>query len=147
MPTGPFIRKHIFPGAYTPSLSEVSAATERVGLWVADNDACAATTITHSSIGATGLLPTVTRQVAISDERFCRMWEYYLAAMQDPVSRTVPTWCFQLLQHLPNGSIRCRSRATSWWPVPRARDDPGQSHLNREVTLTIAEASGLNAGL
>jgi cyclopropane-fatty-acyl-phospholipid synthase len=34
--TGPFIRKHIFPGAYTPSLSEVFAATERVGLWVAD---------------------------------------------------------------------------------------------------------------
>jgi len=34
--TGPFIRKHIFPGAYTPSLSEVFAATERTGLWVAD---------------------------------------------------------------------------------------------------------------
>ena len=34
--TGPFIRKYIFPGAYVPSLSEVFAATERVGLWVAD---------------------------------------------------------------------------------------------------------------
>jgi cyclopropane-fatty-acyl-phospholipid synthase len=34
--TGPFIRKYIFPGAYVPSLSEVFAATERAGLWVAD---------------------------------------------------------------------------------------------------------------
>jgi cyclopropane-fatty-acyl-phospholipid synthase len=34
--TGPFIRKYIFAGVYTPSLSEVFAATERVGLWVAD---------------------------------------------------------------------------------------------------------------
>ena len=34
--TGPFIRKYIFLGVHTPSLSEVFAATERVGLWVAD---------------------------------------------------------------------------------------------------------------
>ena len=34
--TGPFIRKHIFPGVYTRSLSEVFAATEHAGLWVAD---------------------------------------------------------------------------------------------------------------
>ena len=34
--TGPFIRKHIFPGGYVPALSEVFAATERAGLWVAD---------------------------------------------------------------------------------------------------------------
>src|SRR4051794_25264732 len=34
--TGPFIRKHIFPGGYVPALSEVFAAAERAGLWVAD---------------------------------------------------------------------------------------------------------------
>ena len=34
--TGPWIRKYIFPGGYTPSMSEVFAATERQHLWVTD---------------------------------------------------------------------------------------------------------------
>ena len=33
---GPWLRKYIFPGAYTPALSEVFAAVERQGLWVTD---------------------------------------------------------------------------------------------------------------
>ena len=36
--TGPFIRKYIFPGAYVPAISEVSAAIERNGLWNADTE-------------------------------------------------------------------------------------------------------------
>jgi cyclopropane-fatty-acyl-phospholipid synthase len=80
--TGPFIRKHIFPGAYTPSLSEVFAATERVGLWVADMEVLRRHydyTLQH---WRDRFAANRDQAVAISDERFCRMWEYYLAAAQ-----------------------------------------------------------------
>jgi cyclopropane-fatty-acyl-phospholipid synthase len=80
--TGPFIRKYIFPGVYTPSLSEVFAATERVGLWVADTEVLRRHydyTLQH---WRDRFAANRTQAVAIAGERFCRMWEYYLAAVQ-----------------------------------------------------------------
>jgi cyclopropane-fatty-acyl-phospholipid synthase len=80
--TGPFIRKYIFPGAYTPSLSEVFAATEHVGLWVADMEVLRRHydyTLQH---WRDRFAANRAQAVAISGERFCRMWEYYLAAVQ-----------------------------------------------------------------
>jgi cyclopropane-fatty-acyl-phospholipid synthase len=80
--TGPFIRKYIFPGVYTPSLSEVFAATERVGLWVADTEVLRRHydyTLQH---WRDRFAANRTQAVAIAGERFCRMREYYLAAVQ-----------------------------------------------------------------
>ena len=34
--TNTWLRKYIFPGGYTPALSEVLTAIEKVGLWVTD---------------------------------------------------------------------------------------------------------------
>ena len=80
--TAPFFRKYIFPGSYAPALSEVFAATERAGLWVADAEILRLHyyyTIKHwrqrfaaNREAAAGLY----------DERFCRMWEFYLAAVE-----------------------------------------------------------------
>jgi cyclopropane-fatty-acyl-phospholipid synthase len=94
--TGPFIRKHIFPGAYAPSLSEVFAATERVGLWVADMEVLRRHydyTLQH---WRDRFAANREQAAAIADERFCRMWEYYLAAMQVGF-RNGPQMVFQLL--------------------------------------------------
>ena len=80
--TGPFIRTYIFPGVYTPSLSEVFAATERVGLWVADMEVLRRHydyTLQHWRDQFAANRGQV---VAVAGERFCRMWEYYLAAVQ-----------------------------------------------------------------
>ena len=79
--TGPFIRKYIFPGAYVPSLSEVFAATERTGLWVADMEVLRLHyhyTLQH---WRRRFAANRARAAALYDERFCRMWEYYLAAV------------------------------------------------------------------
>lgn len=79
--TGPFIRKYIFPGAYVPSLSEVFAATERSGVWVADMEVLRLHyhyTLQH---WRKRFAANRARAVEIMDERFCRMWEYYLAAV------------------------------------------------------------------
>ncbi len=80
--TGPFIRKHIFPGAYVPSLSEVFAATERTGLWVADMEVLRLHYYYTLRHWRARFAANRERIEALADQRFCRMWEYYLAAVQ-----------------------------------------------------------------
>jgi cyclopropane-fatty-acyl-phospholipid synthase len=80
--TGPFIRKYIFPGSYVPSLSEVFAATERIGLWVADMEVLRMHyyyTIRH---WRNRFANHRSAALTLTDERFCRMWEFYLAAVE-----------------------------------------------------------------
>jgi cyclopropane-fatty-acyl-phospholipid synthase len=80
--TGPFIRKYIFPGGYSPALSEVLAATERNGLWVSDIEVLRLHyyhTIRH---WRERFAHNRERAAKIYDERFCRMWEFYLAAVE-----------------------------------------------------------------
>jgi cyclopropane-fatty-acyl-phospholipid synthase len=80
--TGPFIRKYIFPGGYSPALSEVLATTERNGLWVSDIEILRlhyAHTIRH---WRERFARNRAKAVAIMGERFCRMWEFYLAAVE-----------------------------------------------------------------
>jgi cyclopropane-fatty-acyl-phospholipid synthase len=80
--TGPFIRKYIFPGGYSPALSEVSAAVERSGLWNADTEFLRLHyyyTIKH---WRQRFAANRDKAVRIYDERFARMWEFYLAAVE-----------------------------------------------------------------
>ena len=80
--TGPFIRKYIFPGGYAPALSEVFAATERHGIWVADMEVLRLHyyyTIRH---WRERFAANRDRARDLYDERFCRMWEFYLAAVE-----------------------------------------------------------------
>jgi len=80
--TGPFIRKYIFPGGYVPALSEVFASTERLGLWVCDAEILRL----HYcfTIRDWRLRFEEKRQQAadLYDETFCRMWEFYLCAVE-----------------------------------------------------------------
>lgn len=76
--TDPWIRKYIFPGGYTPALSEVLAAVERAGLWVADAEILRlhyADTLREWHKRFQANRGKVLEQF---DERFCRMWEFYL---------------------------------------------------------------------
>ncbi|GLS32408.1 cyclopropane-fatty-acyl-phospholipid synthase [Mesorhizobium albiziae] len=80
--TNPFIRKHIFPGGYIPALSEVLPAIERSGLMVTDVEILRlhyAETLKH---WRERFMANRERAKAIYDERFCRMWEVYLAASE-----------------------------------------------------------------
>lgn len=80
--TAPFIRKYIFPGGYVPALSEVFASTERVGLWVADCEVKRLHyywTIKAWREKFAAVRPQV---VDMQGERFARMWEFYLAAVE-----------------------------------------------------------------
>ncbi len=80
--TSPWIRKYIFPGGYSPALSEIMAALEKAGLWLADVEALRL----HYAYTLRAWQKRFARRrgqiAAMMDERFCRMWEYYLAASE-----------------------------------------------------------------
>jgi cyclopropane-fatty-acyl-phospholipid synthase len=80
--TNPWLRKYIFPGGYTPALSEVLSAIERVGLWVTDIEILRlhyAETLRH---WRQRFEANRARIADIYDERFCRMWEFYLVGCE-----------------------------------------------------------------
>ena len=76
--TSPWLIKYIFPGGYVPSLSEAFAAIERAGLWVTDVEVLRlhyAETLRHWHHRFQANRDKVR---SLYDERFCRMWEFYL---------------------------------------------------------------------
>ena len=80
--TNAWIRKNIFPGGYIPSLSETSAAIEQTGLWITDIEFLRlhyAETLKAWRERFRAEWQAVARMY---DERFCRMWEYYLASSE-----------------------------------------------------------------
>ncbi len=93
--TNPWIRKYIFPGGYCPALSEVLGAIEHAGLWVTDIEILRphyADTLSHWQDRFQTNRDTIK---ALYDERFCRMWEFYLASCEMSF-RTGPMMVFQI---------------------------------------------------
>lgn len=80
--TNPWIRKYIFPGGYSPALSEVMAAVERAGLWVTDIEILRLHYAFTLRRWRERFLANRDEAAALYDERFCRMWEFYLAASE-----------------------------------------------------------------
>lgn len=80
--TNPFIAKYIFPGGYTPALSEILPAIERAGLMVTDVETLRlhyAETLKEWRARFTAHWKEAAQ---LYDERFCRMWEFYLAGAE-----------------------------------------------------------------
>lgn len=76
--TGPWMRKYIFPGAYAPALSETLAAIEASGLWVTDIEILRLHYAETLLNWERRFQKNRERIAALLDERFCRMWEFYL---------------------------------------------------------------------
>ncbi len=77
-----FVTKYIFPGGYIPALSEITAATERQGLVVTDVEVLRlhyAETLRHWRARFRAGWNEARR---LRGERFCRMWEFYLAGSE-----------------------------------------------------------------
>ncbi len=78
----PWLRKYIFPGGYCPALSEVMQAVERVGLWVTDVEILRLHYAETLREWRRRFDSNRDRIRALYDERFCRMWEFYLAGSE-----------------------------------------------------------------
>ena len=78
----PWITKYIFPGGYTPSLSEISHPIEKSGLIITDLEILRmhyALTLRHWK---ERFLKEKEKVLEMFDEKFFRMWEFYLTASQ-----------------------------------------------------------------
>jgi len=73
-----WINKYIFPGGYTPSLSETIAAVERAGLWITDVEILRLHYASTLQEWHRRFQRNRDRVESLYDERFCRMWEFYL---------------------------------------------------------------------
>jgi cyclopropane-fatty-acyl-phospholipid synthase len=80
--TNPFIAKYIFPGGYIPALSEMAAAIERSGLIISDLEVLRLHYADTLRAWRERFLANWDKAAAILDERFCRMWEFYLAGSE-----------------------------------------------------------------
>ncbi|TSD89504.1 class I SAM-dependent methyltransferase [Mycobacterium sp. KBS0706] len=81
--TGPWLRKYIFPGGYVPALSEVLAAVERQGLWVTDIEILRVHYADTLAAWNERFQEQRERIAKLYDERFCRMWEFYLLGCEN----------------------------------------------------------------
>ncbi|MGO9423662.1 class I SAM-dependent methyltransferase [Roseiarcus sp.] len=80
--TNAWIRKYIFPGGYIPSLSEVLPAIERAGLYVTDIEILRLHYAETLRAWRERFVANWDEAVKIAGERFCRMWEFYLAGSE-----------------------------------------------------------------
>ncbi len=78
----PWITKYIFPGGYTPSLSQITIPIEKSGLIISDIEVLRmhyAHTLNHWK---QRFLSKKDKVLEMFDERFLRMWEFYLAGCE-----------------------------------------------------------------
>ena len=78
----PWITKYIFPGGYTPSLSEISRPIENSGLVISDMEVLRmhySHTLRHWKERFLSKKDIV---LEMFDEKFLRMWEFYLASCE-----------------------------------------------------------------
>ena len=80
--TNPWIRKYIFPGGYIPSLSEVLPAIERANLYVTDIEILRLHYADTLREWRERFMARRDEAARLYDERFCRMWEFYLAGSE-----------------------------------------------------------------
>ncbi|WP_349436700.1 cyclopropane-fatty-acyl-phospholipid synthase family protein [Pararhizobium sp. A13] len=123
-----WLRKYIFPGAYSPALSEVFEVVEKNSLWVTDLEFLRihyATTLKH---WGDRFEKNRDKVIEMYDERFARMWEFYLISAE-MMFRTGS----QLVFHMQLS----RSRDAA----PIVRDyitDRQKAYIVREQTLNIS---------
>jgi len=80
--TSPWITKYIFPGGYVPAMSEAMRAIERERLWTADVEVWRLHYAETLKAWYERFTANISRAREIYDERFCRMWRFYLAASE-----------------------------------------------------------------
>jgi cyclopropane-fatty-acyl-phospholipid synthase len=80
--TNPWIAKYIFPGGYIPALSEVLPAIQRSGLIVSDVEVLQLHYAETLKAWRERFLAHRDEVLRIYDQRFLRMWEFYLACSE-----------------------------------------------------------------
>jgi cyclopropane-fatty-acyl-phospholipid synthase len=80
--SNPWVAKYIFPGGYIPGMSEVIPAIERAGLLVCDIEILRLHYAETLKAWRDRFMARREEAVRLYDERFAKMWEFYLAAAE-----------------------------------------------------------------
>ncbi|MCB4822687.1 SAM-dependent methyltransferase [Roseicella aerolata] len=97
--TNPWLAKYIFPGGYSPALSEVLPAVEKAGLWLTDLEILRLHYALTLREWRRRFAANRDAIQALYDERFCRMFEFYLAGCELAFRRTDHmNWQMQLVR-------------------------------------------------
>jgi len=75
----PWLDRYIFPGGYLPTLSEMMPAIERAGLVLNDVEVWRLHYAQTLRIWRERFMERRNEAEKLYDDRFCRMWEFYLA--------------------------------------------------------------------
>jgi cyclopropane-fatty-acyl-phospholipid synthase len=80
--TNPWVEKYIFPGGYIPAVSEVLQSVEKFGLYVTDIEILRLHYADTLKAWRERFNGRRDEARALYDERFCRMWDFYLAGSE-----------------------------------------------------------------
>ena len=80
--TNPWIAKYIFPGGYIPALSEIVPVIEETGLFITDIEILRLHYAMTLRDWRRRFNANRDKVREIYDERFCRMWDFYLAGSE-----------------------------------------------------------------
>ncbi|MDL2399641.1 SAM-dependent methyltransferase [Rhizobium mayense] len=80
--TTPWLDKYIFPGGYIPALSEIVPEIEAAGLSVTDVEVLRLHYAWTLANWRERFMARWAEVAELYDERFCRMWEYYLSTAE-----------------------------------------------------------------
>jgi cyclopropane-fatty-acyl-phospholipid synthase len=75
----PWMEKYIFPGGYIPAVSEVVPAIEQAGFLIKDIELLPVHYARTCRLWRERFVANWDKAAELYDERFCRMWEIYLA--------------------------------------------------------------------
>lgn len=80
--TNTWVAKYIFPGGHSPALSEVAPVIERSGFVLSDLEVLRLHYADTLRAWRERFLANRNAALELYDERFCRMWEFYLASFE-----------------------------------------------------------------
>jgi cyclopropane-fatty-acyl-phospholipid synthase len=81
-PINPWLRRHIFPGAYLPALSQIAPIIEARRMWLTDLENLRLHYASTLAAWRERFDANRDRIALLYDERFCRMWEFYLQSCE-----------------------------------------------------------------
>lgn len=81
-PINPWLGRHIFPGAYLPALSQITPILESRRLWLTDVENLRLHYASTLAAWRQRFESNRDRVERLYDERFCRMWDFYLQSCE-----------------------------------------------------------------